>query len=134
MNNYTNRQIEEQLKQLQSIRPGAESLERMNRQVRRIITDAGQTPATSYGLWYYAVASAAILLIGIGLLYHVEPIPDRLAGFGNALPEQPLTLAKLNAVFNSGGQQALNKYFETVESQRQPRAESVTLQEMLKEL
>lgn len=133
MNKYTDRQIEEQLKQLQSIEPGAASLERMNRQVRRIIADAGQ-PSRPYGFWTYAAASAAVLLLGIGLLYHAKPIESGLPGFYPASTQAPFTLAKLNAVFNDGGQQALQDYFEKIESQRQPRAESVTLQEMLKEL
>lgn len=132
MNNYTDRQIEEQLKQLQSIRPGAESLERMNTRIRNLIADADQT-SKSYSLWSYAVASAAVLLIGISLLYTTKPVETGPFGRYPASTESAFTLAKLNAVFNNGGQQALNDYFEE-EQQRQPRAESVTLQEMLKEL
>ena len=38
------------------------------------------------------------------------------------------------AVFENGGQKALDEYFDKAQTQRQPRADNVTLQEMLKEL
>lgn len=134
MNNYTEKKIEEQLEQLQSIEPGAESLRRMNRRIQNMVVEAEKKSTIVYGLSRYAVASAAVLLIGIGLLYTTNTIEQKPFVLQPTPAAPDLSLARLNIVFNKGGQQALNDYFEKIESQRQPRVKSVTLQEMLKEL
>jgi hypothetical protein len=134
MNKYTEQQIEDQLKQLASIQPGEESLRRMNRNIRSIISGAGEKSRASYRFLYYVAASAAVLLIGIGLLYDTRPVEKPSKIVGQMLTEPTPTLVKLNAVFQSGGQQALNEYLEIIESSRQPRAETITLQEIMKDL
>ena len=134
MNNYTENNIKEQLKQLASIEPGEDSLRQMNQSVRSIISGAGKKPATVHSFFYYAAASAAVLLIGMSVLYDFNPAvtPPRPGFYAQTEPR--LTLAKLNAVFQFGGQQALDDYFEMVEQNRQPRAETITLQQIMKEL
>ncbi len=134
MNKYTEQQIEEQLKQIASIKPGDESLRQMNQSIRSIISSASRKPTTAHSFFYYAAASAAMLLIGMSVLYDFNPavIPPKPDFYTQTEPK--LTLAKLNAVFQAGGQQALDDYFEMVESHRQPRAETITLQEIMKEL
>jgi len=133
MNNYTEQQIEEQLKQIASIEPSENSARQMNQSVRRIIANSGKKPATR-SFFYYAVISAAVLLIGMSVLYNSSPsvIPSMAGLYTQTKPQ--LTLAKLNTVFESGGHQALDDYFEMVEQNRQPRAETITLQQIMKEL
>ncbi len=133
MNKYTEQQIEEKLNQLASIEPSGDSLRRMNQNVSNIISDVAEKPTKTHGFLYYAIASAAVLLIGISLLYHTEIIqPPKIV---QQIPTEPtLTLAHLNAVFNNGGQTALDEYFEKAQIHRQPRADSVTLEDILKEL
>ncbi|MHC4386076.1 MAG: hypothetical protein ACYSU8_05900 [Planctomycetota bacterium] len=133
MNKYTQQQIEEKLKILASIEPSAESAHQMNQSVRRIISGAGRKPTTR-SFFYYAAASAAMLLIGMSFLYDFNPAatPPTTSLYSQSGPR--LTLAKLNAVFQSGGDKALDDYFEMVESNRQPRTETITLQEIMKEL
>lgn len=133
MNKYTEHQIEEKLKTLASTAPSAESVQRMNQNVRHVISDVDRKPKM-HSFFYYALTSAAMLLIGIGILYDNNPtVPSQIAGIYRDT-EPKLTRAKLNAVFQSGGHKALDDYFEMVEQSRQPRAETITLQDILKEL
>ena len=133
MNKYTEQQIEEKLKTLASIEPSSESVHRMNQSVRNIISDTGRKQKM-HGFLYYAIASAAMLLIGISVLYDSTPtVPSHIASsYSDTKPK--LTRAKLTAVLQSGGYKALDDYFEMVEQRRQPRAETVTLSEIMKEL
>lgn len=134
MNNYTEQQIEEKLKQLASIQPGENSRRRMNQNIRSIISETGKKSRASYRFLYYVAASAAVLLIGIGLLYDTRPVEKPSKIVRQMLTEPAPTLVKLNAAFQNGGQQALNEYLEIIESNRQPRAETITLQEIMKDL
>ena len=133
MNKYTKEHIEEKLRTLASIEPTEESVRQMNQSVRRIIIGSSSKPTTR-SFFYYAAASAAMLLIGISILYNSNPIvtPPTISSYAqtNSRP----TLAKLNAVIDAGGQQGLDDYFEMVDSNRQPRAETITLQQIMKEL
>ena len=133
MNEYTEKQIEEKLKTLASIEPSKESVRQMNQSVRRTLSGAGKKP-TTHGFFYYAAASAAMLLIGTSILYDFNPAiaPSKTGLYIQSEPR--LTLAKLNAVFQSGGDKALDDYFEMVEQNRHPRAETITLQQIMKEL
>ena len=134
MNKYTEQQIEEQLKMLSSIEPSDDSIRRMNQRVRSVIVDIDGKSAKPHGFLHYAIASAAMLIIGISLLYNSTPF-ETPSSIVWQIPTEPTpTLAKLNAVFQNGGQQALNDYLEKIESNRQPRAESLTLQDIMKEL
>ena len=133
MNKYTEQQIKEKLKTLASIEPSAESVGHMDRNIRRIISDAGRRSSIR-SFFYYAAASAAMLLMGISLLYDFNPVQIPPTTGLYAQDEPRLTLAKLNTVFQSGGHKALDDYFEMVESHRQPRAETITLQQIMKEL
>ena len=133
MNKYTEQQIEEQLKQLSSIEPSGDSVRRMNQNIRNIISGVEKKRA-AHGFLYYALTSAAMLIIGISLLYNSMPIKTPPSIVQYIPTEATLTLAKLNNVFNHGGQKALDEYFEKVEANRQPRADSLTLQEIMKEL
>ena len=133
MNKYTEQQIKEKLKTLASIEPSAGSVGHMDQNICRIISDADRKSSIR-SFFYYAAASAAVLLIGIGLLYDFNPVQIPLTTGLYAQDEPRLTLAKLNAVFQSGGHKALDDYFEMVEQHRQPRAETVTLQDIMKEL
>lgn len=133
MNNYTEQQIEEKLKALAAIEPSEGSVHQMNQSIRSVISVAGRKPATR-SFFYYAAASAAILLIGMSVLYDFNPAVTPTSPGFYTQTESRLTLAKLNAVFQFGGQQALDDYFETVEQNRQPRAETITLQQIMKEL
>lgn len=134
MNKVTEQLIEEKLKKLASIEPSTTSRQRMKDHVRQAITGLDTRQPNTRGFSYYAIASAAMLLIGIGLLYDHNPTPP--SPIANIYPDtdSKLTLAKLNNVFNQGGQKALDEYFEKIESHRQPRAETITLQELLAEL
>ena len=134
MSKYTEKQIEEELKMLGSIEPSETSVRRMNQNVRDIISGVDKKPTTTRSFLYYALASAAMLIIGISLLYDTTPFETPLSIVQYTPAEPALTLAKLNNVFNHGGQKALDEYFEKVEANRQPRADSLTLQEIIKEL
>lgn len=134
MSNFTERQINEKLKELASIEPSEDSVRRMNQQVRGIISGMDKKPAASYGFFYYAAASAAILLIAIGLFYKTTPVEPQQETAWQMPTEPTLTLAKLNAVFTHGGQKEVDDYFEKAEALRQPRADVITLQEIMKEL
>ena len=134
MNKYTEQQIEEKLKTLSSIEPSNDSLRRMDQNIRSIISGVTKKPTATRSFLYYALASAAMLIIGISLLYDSAPPRTPPTIVRQAPTEPTLTLAKLNTVFNHGGQKALDEYFEKVESNRHPRAETLTLQEILKEL
>ena len=133
MNKYTEQQIKEKLKTLASIEPSAGSVGHMDRNIRRIISDAGRRSSIR-SIFYYAAASAAVLLMGISLLYDFDPVQSPPATGLYAHDEPGFTLAKLNAVFQSGGHEALDNYFEMAEQHRQPRAENITLNELMKEL
>jgi len=133
MNNFTEQQINDKLKQLASIKPSEDSNCRINQNIRNLIVGMGRKPAVSYHWRYCISAAAAVLLIGIGLFNtHKDqkyvPVDKHLSS------ESRLTLAKLNAVVRYGGQQGLNEYLDKIESNRQPRAEKITLQDLMKEL
>ena len=134
MDNYTENQIEEKLKNLASTEPDRDSFNRMEKRVRGVITRT-HSPAKLHGFIYYAAASAAVLLIGIGLLYDLNPaeIPSLNPDLYTQTEHRP-TLAKLNAVFEEGGHEALDDYFEMAEQHRQPRADAITLQQIMTEL
>ena len=133
MNKYTEQQIEEKFKMLASIEPSEKSARQVNQSVRRIISGADRKP-TIHGFFYYAAASAAVLLLSMSILYDFNPAisPPTPSFYMQTLPSP--TLAKLNAVFDEGGQKALDDYFEIMEQNRQPRAETITLDEIMKEL
>jgi hypothetical protein len=133
MNKYTEQHIEDQLGQIASIEPTRNSVRRMNRSVRNIITGTCKTPK-SRSFLYYATASAAILLIGVSILYDFNPATKSPQPSIYSHSEPQLTLARLNAVFEAGGHKALDDHFEMVEQNRQPRAETITLQQIMKEL
>jgi hypothetical protein len=106
----------------------------MKKRVRRVIAES-PSPTKQHGFIYYAVASAAVLLIGISILYDLNPAEITPSGTNlYTQTESRVTLAKLNAVFDEGGNEALDDYFEMVEQNRQPRAETITLQQILTEL
>lgn len=133
MDNYTEQDIRKKLDRLASIEPDKASLQRMNRRVYKILDSAGEHSAPIRSFVYYALTSAAVFMIGVSFL-HINPGRTR-QNRDWAMPAKPtLTLAQLNAVFENGGQKALDEYLDKVEIKRQPRAESITLQEMLKEL
>ena len=134
MNKYTEQQIEEKLKQLASIEPSEDSFRQTNQRVRNIISDIDKKPTAPPRFFYYAVASAAILLIGIAFLYNSGTVEEPQKIVRQRPTEPTLTLARLNVVFNNGGQKALELYLEKAEANRQPRAETITLQEIMKEL
>lgn len=134
-NKQSEPQIIEQLKHLASLNPDETSLQRTNQQVYAIIAGSKPKTVNQRGFYYYAAASAAILLIGIGLLYQSDSsmtMPPKIVRYESAEPM--LTLAKLNTVFYHGGQAALNDYFEQAESKRDAQPETITLQELMKEL
>ncbi len=113
MNKYTEQHIKKELERLASIEPSQDSLQRMNSDIRRIIDGDGKKTETLHRLFYYALASAAVLMIGIGLLFKTDPTET---GIVRQMPAEPtLTLANLNTVFHIGGQQALNDYFDKIE-------------------
>ncbi len=134
MNNFTERQIEDKLKILASVEPDETSVRRTNRRIRRLITNADAKPQKIYGFLCYAAASAAVLLMAVGLLCRTAPVkkPPVVAWQMPATPAP--TRAYLNAVFNHGGQKALDQYLEEIESNRHPRAENLTLQEVMNDL
>lgn len=131
MTNYSEQQIEENLRHLAAMQPEQNSVDRVNRQLR---TYLGETdPRSARSLIYYAASTAAVLLINIGLLYQFKPAKTPLTAYPpSAAPS--LTLANLNAAFETGGQQGLDAYFDKVESHRQPRAETITLQQLLNDI
>lgn len=133
MNRYTEQQIEEKLKILTSIEPHRESIQRVNQHVRKVLLGTNKKP-TMRNFYYYAAASAAILLMGISVLYNSHPVATLPKNISYMQSEPQLTLAKLNAVFEAGGHKALDDYFEMVEQNRQPRVETITLQELMTEL
>ena len=134
MNKYTEQHIQDTLKTLSSIEPSRASRRRADDHVRRIISGIETNPSNLRGIFYYAVASAAVLLIGFGLFWQseslIQPNPPVKFTFSKPVP----TLANLNAVLNTGGQQALNEYLDKIEEHRQPRAETLTLQDIMAEL
>lgn len=134
MNNYSEQEIKDCLDQLAAIEPDQNSVRRVDRQMHQYII--GMEPKTDSirSLVYYALGSAAVLLIGIGLLYHPDSVITPDVPIQTASCEPMPTMAKLNAAFNEGGQKGLNEYLDKIEQHRQPRAESVTLQELMKEL
>ncbi|MHC4526097.1 MAG: hypothetical protein ACYSUT_02955 [Planctomycetota bacterium] len=133
MNNYSERQIEDSLEQLASAEPKRDSVKRVEQQIHQYITGTTQKPISIRSLVYYAVASAAVLLISSGLLYHLEPVETvRIAYQQETAPM--LTRANLNAAFKQGDQQGLDTYLEKVESHRQPRAEKTTYHQLLNEI
>ena len=126
MNNYTEQQIEEKLKTLASLEPGAESVDRMNRQIRTQLAN----PKRSYPLTYSILSAAAVLLICL-MLFDSRPIP------GSIYPDTPKTagmsLIELNTTFRNGGEKALDEHLN-VYAKRDAQPETITLQELMKEL
>ena len=134
MSNYTEQQLEDKLKILASIEPSVVSRQRMNNRIRQVIAGSETHQPITRSFFYYAVTSAAMLLIGIGLLRQTGSIEKPYQIAHPTQTDTDPTLANLNAVFNDGGQKAMEQYLDTIEQHRQPRAETITLQEIMKEL
>ena len=133
-NNITEQQIREKLKQIAALEPPQSSVQWMSQNVRSMIENKKEKAPETPGILYYTLSAAAMLLVGIGFLYYSSVLitPDKHTVYTQS--ESIPTLAELHAIFESGGQKALEEHLEEKESNRQPRAETMTLDEIMKEL
>ncbi len=131
MNHYTEQNIEEQLDELAAMKPSDESAKRINRNIRSMISNT--QPTNNRWLLYYMTSAAAVLIVALCLL-QVPELPTIAKNSVRTKIAPALTLAQLNAVFNKGGEKALDEHFDKVYAKRDAQPETITLQEILKEL
>ena len=129
MEKMNEKKIEETLQALAKIRPSDESLDRMQQQVRSQIAERCQTDLQTFLQlhWRRVSAVAALILIAIGLLFALfqnRPSPPPVQIVSEDPPKtSPTSLGSLNAAFDEGGMEAVEKLFKEFMELKKPKPE-----------
>jgi len=126
MDKFSEQKIEQILQSLADIQPSTESAGRVQENVRALVADRCRSDARPFlqRHWRPVSAMAAAALIAIGLLMFFRPTPPsptpvRLVSEGPA-KLSPTSLGSLNAAFEQGGMEAVEKLFKEFMKLKKP--------------